>query len=392
MKKSVVLFGNLSFLGIGDVMQLLGANASTGVLRVISRYAPEPAFIYFVKGNPVNAVNGPQQGLDALYTLFGWQEGEYEFLLEEVKAERVIRKSRMGIILEGLKMVDDGQIEVFGPSDTITRQVSSMYSSELGVDIPILKGPMLDYTYVVDEEDFFDGEIIVEEGKHGNWIWVILEGIVEINKDTKQGRVPILRVTDGSFIGSLASFLMQGNIRTASAVAVGNVQLGVLDSQRLAQEYAKLTPGFRLFLSSLNNRLRQASEAATDLFAKADKTENELKGKQTLIAQGEKYDKLLKIIEGEAVLVRPTDKGKIILARLGKEDFIGTLPFLEMGHEPGNASIVVSKNFQTEPIDVDRLQDEHDQLSTTLKNIIDNVAGSISNTSLVACNYKQKRG
>ena len=88
------------------------------------------------------------------------------------------------------------------------------------------------YLYVVDEEDFFDGEHIVEEGKHGSWIWVILEGVVDIVKEMDSGTIPIVRIGDGSFIGSMASFLLQGHIRTATAIAVGNVQLGVLDSQR----------------------------------------------------------------------------------------------------------------------------------------------------------------
>ncbi len=53
MRDNVVLAGNLKFLALGDIMQLLGANSSTGILRLISRYAAEPGFIYFENGNPI---------------------------------------------------------------------------------------------------------------------------------------------------------------------------------------------------------------------------------------------------------------------------------------------------------------------------------------------------
>jgi hypothetical protein len=121
MRENVVLAGNLKFLALGDIMQLLGANSSTGVLRLISRYAEEPGFVYFENGNPSNASCGSKIGLDAIYSLFGWTDGEFEFSKENITIQRVITKSRMGIILEGLKMVDDGQIKRVGPND-INRQ------------------------------------------------------------------------------------------------------------------------------------------------------------------------------------------------------------------------------------------------------------------------------
>jgi len=77
MRENVVLAGNLKFLALGDILQLLGANSSTGVLRLISRYATEPGFIYFESGNPTNASCGKLVGLDAVYSLFGWTNGHY---------------------------------------------------------------------------------------------------------------------------------------------------------------------------------------------------------------------------------------------------------------------------------------------------------------------------
>jgi len=88
-------------------MQLLGSNGSSGILRIHSPHMPEPGIVYFENGNPVNASDGTLAGLDGLYALFGWTEGAYAFSEERVPVEKVINRSRMGIILDSLKMLDD---------------------------------------------------------------------------------------------------------------------------------------------------------------------------------------------------------------------------------------------------------------------------------------------
>ena len=64
--KEEKLKGNIKFLNLGDLMQLLGGNGSSGILRILSTYAPEPGIIYFDNGNPINASCGMLSGLDAL--------------------------------------------------------------------------------------------------------------------------------------------------------------------------------------------------------------------------------------------------------------------------------------------------------------------------------------
>lgn len=388
MRDSVVLAGSLSFLALGDIMQLLGANGSTGVLRLISRYAAEPGFIYFENGNPINAACGSTTGLEAVFELFGWTDGEFEFNKENVLTQRVITKSRMGIILEGLKMVDDGQIKRVGPGAAVRKQAAGGSPDA----IPIVKGPMVDYMYVADEEDFFDGEYIVEEGKHGSWIWVILEGVVEIVRETPEGALPIVRLGDGSFIGSLASFLIQGHIRTATAMAVGNVQLGVLDSQRLAQEFAKLTPEFRGLLISLDKRLKQLNERVIELRQKKLSPDAYMDNKKQVMKQGATEEELYVIREGSGSIVRYDDIGQIPLVQLFKGDYFGSIPFLDLGHEPEFASVLANKDLKVRKAELVQLHKEYNNLSTTFKNFIDNVSSCISVSTRVVCNYYQKYG
>ncbi|MBR9986729.1 MAG: cyclic nucleotide-binding domain-containing protein [Desulfosarcina sp.] len=384
MNNGVALSGSLGFLSLGDIIQLLGSSGSTGVLRLINRYAPDPGFIYFIEGNPINAQNGDTEGLDALYALFGWVNGSFEFTREAILADKRINKSRMGIILEGMKLLDDGHIKKIGPANAAEKAADMQ---RLLSKTAIVKGPLVDYMYVVDEEDFFDGEHIVEEGKHGSWIWVILEGVVDIVKEVDSGTIPIIRIGDGSFIGSMASFLLQGHIRSATAVAVGNVQLGVLDSQRLAQEYAGMSLEFRTFLTSLDKRMKQLSDRIAEYHDGDLQTADILKDKKVLIRQGSAEEKQLYVLkQGRASVVRHTENGPVVLCHLYKGDFFGDVPFLHMGQEPEGASIYGSENIKIAKIEAITLQKEYNRLSTTFKNIVDNMATCMSVTADIVCN------
>ena len=384
MNESMVLSGSLGFLSLGDIIQLLGSSGSTGVLRLISRYAPDPGFIYFIEGNPVNAKNADLEGIDALYSFFGWLSGSFEFTREAILADKLITKGRMGIILEGMKLLDDGHIQKVGPT-TAADKVADLKRALSKTTI--VKGPLVDYMYVVDEEDFFDGEHIVEEGKHGSWMWVILEGVVDIVKETSSGTIPIVRIGDGSFIGSMASFLLQGHIRTATAVAVGNVQLGVLDSQRLAQEYAGMSLEFRSFLTSLDKRMKQLTDRIVEYHVGKIQTADILKDKKVLIQQSTAEAKELYVVkQGRASVVRNTENGPAVLCHLYKGDFFGDVPFLHLGHESEGASVYSSDNIKIAKIEAESLHKEYNRLSTTFKNIVDNMATCMSITADMVCN------
>ena len=250
----------------------------------------------------------------------------------------------------------------------------------------MIKGPLVDYLYIADEETYHDGELIVEEGKHGSWMWVILEGVVDIVKEVESGTIPIIRIGDGSFIGSMASFLLQGHIRTATAVAVGNVQLGVLDSQRLAQEYAGMSLEFRTFLTSLDKRLKQLTERIVEYHNGNVQTADILKDKKVLIRQSKTEEEQLYVVkQGRASVVRNTEKGPVVLCHLYKGDFFGDMPFLHLGQEPEGASIYGSENIKIAKIEAISLQKEYNRLSTTFKNIVDNMATCMSVTADIVC-------
>lgn len=386
MSNGASLTGDLKFLNLGEVLQLLGANGSTGVLSVMSKYAQTPGVVYLDKGNPVEASNGSLTGIDGLYALFGWTDGKFEFKEQDVNKKNTIKKSRMEIILEGLRMVDDGQVEILG---AVSFKRKDSDGSEKSTHVPLIRGPLVDYMHVIDEEDFNDGDEIVKEGKHGGWIWVVLDGVVEIVKETKNGKLNIIRIGEGSFVGSMSSFFSKSNVRSASAFAKGEVQLGMLDSQHLFSEFSNMSSHFKDIIKSLDKRLKLVTNRASD-FNQGKINLDEIISGKPVIKQGDNENRLFSIAKGKASIVRNFDKIFIPLVDLGERDFIGNVPFLDMGHEPYSASVFASKDFKISRMDTNSLQREFDNLSTTFKNLIDNVATCITATTMVACEFYKK--
>jgi CRP-like cAMP-binding protein len=387
MKNRIDLAGNLSFIALPELLQQLGTSNSTGTLKILSRYTTEPGFIYLKKGNPIDSRHFTRQGIEALFALFGWTEGRFEFTSGKIDRDNVIKKSRMEIILEGLRLLDEGQIVPVGPQDLTL----SMESSRPDRQIPMINGPIVDYWYVVDEEEFEDGELIVEEGKHGDWMWVVLEGAVDIMRQTPAGPVTILRIGSGAFLGSIASFLTHGNVRSASVVAVGNVQLGVLDSQRLANEFSSMSPALRNFMVSLDRRLRQITGNLMDMYDQKEPTIGFNAKWSPVIRQGETFGKLYTMGRGDAFIVRELSQGAFVVAKLAKGDFIGLVPFLDIGHEPYSAAVYSYRALDLEPLDPDLLENEYANLSSTFQNFIDYTAACISVTTTIAGEVYKKQ-
>jgi len=383
-----VLAGNMDFLSLGDILQLLGSNSSTGTLRIRSKYAQEPGLIYFVNGNPVNASAGSLIGLDAVNALFGWVNGEFEFTEEDIRRKNVIKKSRMQIILDCLSMLDDGQIEQLGP---VSFPKKTKSSSRKESKLPVIKGPLIDYSYVVDEEEARTGNKIVAQGKHGGWLWVILEGVAEIIRETPKGPLKILRIGEGAFIGSIASFLLlEGTVRSAAILAVENVQLGVLDSRRLSIDFLRMSDPFRSLAISLDRRLKQVTDMAVNIHLKKIRIEDYINGKNQRIVQGDSESDLFQITEGDAHIVRHTENGYVPLANLHSGDFFGNVPFLDLGQEPYQASVFASEDLKVIKMEPDILQKEYNRLSSTFKNFIEHLATCVSVTTRVACEFHKK--
>jgi CRP-like cAMP-binding protein len=384
MGGKAVLTGNLKFTSLADLFQIIGGNNSTGTLRITSQYVPHPGIVHFIKGNPVNAMNGPLNGLDAVYSLFGRTEGNFEFTEEKISAEHVIKKNRMEIVLDALRMLDDGVIEKVGPTtaDALLSKKGSKSKDGQKRELPVIKGPAIDYLYILDEEEFSDGRTVVKEGSHGKWIWVILDGAAQITRETSRGPLTIAKLGEGCFIGSFTSLLFQEYARSATVTAMGDLRLGLLDTQRLAGEFYTLPAEFRNTLSSLDRRLKKITDRAVDLSArKEDPLVLPAKGLEVVVDMGSKKDDLYCIQEGQAYVIAKTTKGALPLLTLEKDDVFGNLPFMDMGQEPLNASVAGTQSLKTITLDAEQLHTSYDHLSQTFKGMIFNICTCVSITT-----------
>lgn len=381
----IVLSGKLDFIELPDLLQLIGNNGASGVLRMKSPHASNPATIYIESGNPVNASSGSLVGLNALLTLFGWTEASFEFSSTTIPVKRVIKKNRMEIILDALRLIDDGKIPKIGPQ---TMKVSGSGPAKRLDGVTVLKGPLVDYLYIADEESYHDGDLIVEEGKHGSWMWVVLEGIVEIAKETPKGSLCISMVSEGSFVGDIATFLAKQHVRGASARARGTVQLGVIDSQRLANEFSALSRGFRDLLLSFDQRLKLVTGNALKIRMNQPLLADLQQGLSPFSFDESVSDKILVIKKGNAVISRPMGKDnvQVVLAELKPGDFLGYIPFLDTSLEPHNGNVLVSGDIDLETVDPMTFESEYNRLSATFKNIIKHISASISVTVQTAEN------
>lgn len=385
MNGKSVLKGDLGFLSLPDVLQILGENNKTGILSIRSSYSPQAGHIFFVNGRPVNAIAGKLNGLDAIYSLFGWTEGQFELHEEEIRVRHVVHKSIIQIIMNGLRMLDDGLIEVLGPSEK--DRPSALAQQTKNEKLFVVKGPRIDYMYVVNEERFSDGQEIFQEGAHGNWLWVILEGTVKISKKTEKGPLTIVRLGEGCFLGTFTCLTHGLNTRSATVTAIGDVSLGLLDSQRLSGDLANLSADFKLPLLSLDNRLRKITDKAVELFLEGNKICGFMEGENLMPVRGALEENVSYIRKGEVTVIKRTTDGDVPLMTLEKNDVFGYVPFMNIAPELPFAVLLASNDLELGTLDTRSLKSEYDQVSGTLKNLIFNVSSHVSATTRFAINF-----
>ena len=94
--------------------------------------------------------------------------------------------------------------------------------------------------------------------------------------------------------------------------------------------------------------------------------------------QGSKQEDLFIILEGQAYVVAQTKNGTIPLLTLKKDDTFGNTQFLDFGHEPRSASVLVTDDLNVDKIDIAGLEREYNKLSITFKNLIFHLTSCVS--------------
>ena len=109
---------------------------------------------------------------------------------------------------------------------------------------------------IASEETYKDGEIILEEGSSGDWVYVILTGSVEISRMVGEKKFVIGVLQPGEVFGELGFF--GGIRRTATSRAIGETTVGIIDRATLDSEFNKLSADFRSILAAVVNRFENS--------------------------------------------------------------------------------------------------------------------------------------
>ncbi len=123
------------------------------------------------------------------------------------------------------------------------------------------------YGYIVDEVDYQDKNVIIEEGSRGDWAYVVLEGRVKAKKKTAKGMLTLATLQKGAVFGEIPLLLKQDKVRTATIQADGPVKVGILDSARLDRELKLLSPQLRGLMRTLARRFSETVDKISRIAA-----------------------------------------------------------------------------------------------------------------------------
>ncbi len=101
------LTGSLEQLGLPDLLQVLSQSRRTG--RLIITAEEETGIIFLEDGHVFDASLNEIQGEHAVYRLLAWEKGEFSLDPSIRPEKRVIHKSLDGLILDGLRMIDEAR-------------------------------------------------------------------------------------------------------------------------------------------------------------------------------------------------------------------------------------------------------------------------------------------
>jgi DNA-binding response OmpR family regulator len=97
--------GSISDMAVVDLLQTFEVSRKSGVVHLSS--GTQEAHIYFREGKVVDADVGRLRGEEAIYRALIWNEAQFEVEFCAVKNEDLMNTSTQGILMEGMRRVDE---------------------------------------------------------------------------------------------------------------------------------------------------------------------------------------------------------------------------------------------------------------------------------------------
>src|SRR5262245_4496780 len=126
ISSAVALRGDLSEIGLLDVIQILDNCQKTGKLQVSSE--GQAGTIFFNVGRIVNAIYQEKAGEQAMYELVAVKGGAFEYQPSATAFDVVIHNSNTNLLLEGLRLLDEANRDM--------NEAESLPDDETEVPVP----------------------------------------------------------------------------------------------------------------------------------------------------------------------------------------------------------------------------------------------------------------
>lgn len=97
--------GRLSQMSLADILQMLHLNKKEGELKVTS--GEKTGSVYIKDGEIYNSSLEGVEKEKALFRLFTWEDGRFEFTPKQITATKKIRSSTGNLLMEGMRQIDE---------------------------------------------------------------------------------------------------------------------------------------------------------------------------------------------------------------------------------------------------------------------------------------------
>jgi CRP-like cAMP-binding protein len=119
------------------------------------------------------------------------------------------------------------------------------------------------------------GQVIFKEGSFGEAAYIILSGELAISVMEKGVKVTIGRLGAGDILGQIS--FVDKQARSATAEAVTDVELGVIDRDFLDDEMNRMSEDFRVIMNAFSERLRKSTSLLINVSMKYLELKNKIK-------------------------------------------------------------------------------------------------------------------
>lgn len=109
------------------------------------------------------------------------------------------------------------------------------------------------------QETYQAGETIFKEGTYGKTVYIVSSGRVEVNKVARGKKVVVETLGPGALFGMM-TFIDPSSPRSATAVALEDTVLDIVDKNFLDKEFNQITSDFRQLLVTLVRRLNKTTD------------------------------------------------------------------------------------------------------------------------------------